>query len=151
MSKKYNDKITQGTGFSNVKFECDYGLAILQKMGWTEGKGLGASENGLKECVQVKRRDESLGLGINQKEFKWNNNWWEKQFNAAIKGLKVEASSSSESSEDEEDLNNHPKIKKINKVEKKFLKKKISQETTEESDEKESEKSEKNNKTVEKD
>ncbi len=33
-------------------------------MGWKEGNGLGKQQNGIKECVQIKRRDDGLGLGV---------------------------------------------------------------------------------------
>ena len=41
MSKKYKEKVLIGTGFSNKKFESEYGNKILSKMGW-KGKGLGS-------------------------------------------------------------------------------------------------------------
>jgi len=117
MSRKYNEKIVQGSGYSTIKFQCDYGLKILEKMGWTEGKGLGVQENGRQECVQVRRREDNLGLGTQTVtgEFKWNNNWWETKFNTAIQGLQIENGSTSESEEDEEDHENHPKFLKNEK------------------------------------
>ena len=51
-----------GSGYSNKKFECDYGLKILKMMGWKDGNGLGKSEDGIKECIQAKRRDENAGV-----------------------------------------------------------------------------------------
>lgn len=117
MSKKYQDKISQGTGYSSIQFECDYGLKLLKKMGWNQGQGLGVQEDGMKECIQVKRRNESLGLGVATKEFKWNNNWWENTFNSAIKNLRMEINSSSGSEEEEEDHSKHPKLQKLKKVE----------------------------------
>ena len=36
---------------------------MLGAMGWQEGKGLGAQMDGRTECIQVKRREEGVGLG----------------------------------------------------------------------------------------
>jgi Pin2-interacting protein X1 len=135
MSRKYNEKILQGSGYSNIKFQCDYGLAILKKMGWTEGKGLGATESGRQECVQVKRRDDGLGLGTETGEFKWNNNWWEAKFNTAIKGLTMVNSATESESEEEEDKPAPPKVKRSKAAEIKLTRNKRSQQTTEDSSE----------------
>jgi hypothetical protein len=35
----------------------------MQKMGWSEGEGLGKNKSGQIDCIQVKRREEHLGLG----------------------------------------------------------------------------------------
>lgn len=40
-----------------------FGLKMLQKMGWTEGKGLGKNEDGVSEHVKVAKKSNNLGLG----------------------------------------------------------------------------------------
>ena len=40
-----------------------FGFRMLQKMGWTEGKGLGKNEDGLAEHVKVAKKSNNLGLG----------------------------------------------------------------------------------------
>eukprot|EP00112_Aurelia_sp_Birch-Aquarium-sp1_P017800 Seg417.1 transcript_id=Seg417.1/GoldUCD/mRNA.D3Y31 product="PIN2/TERF1-interacting telomerase inhibitor 1" protein_id=Seg417.1/GoldUCD/D3Y31 len=40
-----------------------YGFKMLSKMGWSEGKGLGANESGTVSHVKVTKRKDSLGLG----------------------------------------------------------------------------------------
>lgn len=40
-----------------------FGLKMLQKMGWTEGKGLGKHEDGVSEHVKVAKKSNNLGLG----------------------------------------------------------------------------------------
>lgn len=64
----------------------------MKKMGWSEGKGLGKKESGMTDCVQIKRREDGLGLGQQHRnEFSWNDNWWDNAFNSAIKKLEVKA------------------------------------------------------------
>ena len=41
----------------------DFGRRMLAKFGWSEGKGLGRKEDGMKEHIKVKQRAENLGLG----------------------------------------------------------------------------------------
>jgi hypothetical protein len=35
----------------------------MQDMGWEQGKCLGKSENGMTDCVQIKRRERVLAAG----------------------------------------------------------------------------------------
>ena len=44
-------------------------------MGWSKGDGLGKNLDGMTDCIQVKRRDENLGMGAELEtvvaKFKW--------------------------------------------------------------------------------
>ena len=77
MSKKYYDKILAGSGTSQVKVKSVFGAKILSKYGWKEGEGLGSSMNGVKECVQVEKRADRIGIGAekNESSSEWDN-WW---------------------------------------------------------------------------
>lgn len=41
-----------------------FGYKMLQKMGWSEEKGLGKKEEGIVAAVKLKRREDGLGLGM---------------------------------------------------------------------------------------
>lgn len=43
--------------------ESKFGKKMLEKMGWTDGKGLGADESGETAHIKVKKRAANLGLG----------------------------------------------------------------------------------------
>ena len=119
---------------------------MLRKMGWTEGKGLGKTEEGISECVQQRRREEGQGLGVgDKKSFKWNDNWWDDVYNSAmtkfkyVKKEKKEVSSTSSSSEESSDSSSESdnsiakfhKTKKIQKVRKVVIVKKQREEKKE--------------------
>ena len=80
---KFKDKVLRPSGISKKKVESEFGLKMLQKMGWSEDKGLGAEGAGIKECIQVSRREELEGLGYNAKKFV-DDNWWKDSFNQAL-------------------------------------------------------------------
>eukprot|EP00581_Thalassiosira_minuscula_P026276 CAMPEP_0184420302 /NCGR_PEP_ID=MMETSP0738-20130409/47453_1 /TAXON_ID=385413 /ORGANISM="Thalassiosira miniscula, Strain CCMP1093" /LENGTH=305 /DNA_ID=CAMNT_0026781143 /DNA_START=52 /DNA_END=969 /DNA_ORIENTATION=+ len=49
----------------------------LEKMGWTEGTGLGKNRNGIKDHVKIKQREDEMGLG-REKELanELGDFWW---------------------------------------------------------------------------
>lgn len=117
MSKKFRDKILKGSGYSNKKFECEYGLKLLKAMGWKEEEGLGASGSGRTECVQVQRREEVLGLGADtQDKFQWNNTWWEDQYNNTMSTLKMTNFEDSDSEKNTSDTSEEPEHDERNQV-----------------------------------
>jgi hypothetical protein len=58
-----------------------YGRALLEKMGWKAGTGLGAKRDGCIEPLAVKSRPEKLGVGAERRDFR--DAWWEKAFEDA--------------------------------------------------------------------
>merc|ERR1711962_1514015 len=60
----------------------------MQRYGWSEGKGLGRKENGMKSAIKVKLKNNTGGLGHDQgAEFSFH--WWDHIFNKAASSFKV--------------------------------------------------------------
>lgn len=91
MADKYRERLLQSSGVSNIRFESEYAKKLMMKMGWKEGNGLGKNQHGNTDCVQVKRREDNLGLG--KKTFggptNWKDEWWNDAYNNSIKKLNV--------------------------------------------------------------
>ncbi|XP_073480926.1 PIN2/TERF1-interacting telomerase inhibitor 1-like [Aquarana catesbeiana] len=55
-----------------TKDDSKFGQKMLEKMGWSKGKGLGAQEQGSTEHIKVQVKNNTLGLGAcNNYEDKW--------------------------------------------------------------------------------
>jgi Pin2-interacting protein X1 len=73
MASKYRDRIVQSSGVSNIRFNSEYSKKLMVSMGWKEGNGLGKNQQGTRDCVQIRRREDNVGLG--QKALGGANNW----------------------------------------------------------------------------
>ncbi|OAQ24211.1 G-patch-domain-containing protein [Linnemannia elongata AG-77] len=49
-----------------------FGFKMMEKMGWSQGKGLGAKEDGVQEHVKVRLKENHLGVGATKKS---SDNW----------------------------------------------------------------------------
>ena len=87
MSMKYIEEMSR-KGISYKKYNSEFGAKILGKFGWKEGEGLGKTKNGITEAIQIKRREENMGLGKKKKEVIYNDKWWEQSYNNILKGIK---------------------------------------------------------------
>eukprot|EP00727_Mastigamoeba_balamuthi_P001782 m51a1_g11600 hypothetical protein (252) ;mRNA; r:127910-128791 len=58
--------------------------AYLAKFGWSEGKGLGKNEDGIKTYLRVNKKADNAGVGRHQGGSFVP--WWERAFNAAAAG-----------------------------------------------------------------
>lgn len=121
MSKKYYDKILSGSGTSSVKVKSAFGSKILAKYGWTEGQGLGASMNGVQECVQIEKREERVGIGAEKTEKSEWDNWWNGAYDSVASriAVKVGGKRAADSSDSDSSAEVVVKKKKKDKKEKK--------------------------------
>lgn len=58
---------------------------MLEKMGWSKGKGLGANEDGSRDFVRVRYKNDIQGLGYEQRDDQWTQH--ESSFNGLLKSL----------------------------------------------------------------
>lgn len=62
----------------------------LKKFGWKEGSGLGKNENGMKEAIKVKIKNDGHGVGHNRGD-EFTFHWWDHVFNKAASSIVVES------------------------------------------------------------
>lgn len=51
-------KLPASHGLTEKDTYSGFGRAVLEKLGWTNGKGLGVNEDGLAAALQPKRKEE---------------------------------------------------------------------------------------------
>jgi hypothetical protein len=92
-----------------------YGERLLRTMGWGDGQGLGLDGTGIKEAIQVKKKDDTVGIG-SKSIWNWEEKWWEKAFDSAVQTLKTADSDFSASDSDsDDDTNHHHAAGKVNR------------------------------------
>ena len=77
------------------------------------GEGLGKNKTGIKEVIQIKRREENKGLGKETKTPNWNDKWWENTYDKVLQSIKH-----NENDEDDDDISSQDtqaEMKKKNK------------------------------------
>ena len=85
-----------------------YGKAMMAKMGWSEGEGLGKDKQGMSEALKVKKRELQQGLGADEAlRYKWEEKWWEGHFESAAdkfaKAVAAQCDSDSDSDDSDSD------------------------------------------------
>lgn len=69
----------------------DFALRQMKAMGWSEGKGLGVSEDGITASIKPNTQKDTRGLGFTiEDSLQLKNQWWSEAYNAASKGLQSE-------------------------------------------------------------
>ncbi|OEH76962.1 g-patch domain-containing protein [Cyclospora cayetanensis] len=89
-----------------------------------KGEGLGKTLEGMAEPIQIRRREESLGLGCESSSTKGNaekewGDWWKQAFNDAASKIKPahrhEVLSASESSSSDDEYDSHTVMSRMGK------------------------------------
>ncbi|KAJ2735819.1 hypothetical protein IW152_001291 [Coemansia sp. BCRC 34962] len=95
---------------------------MLEKMGWSEGKGLGANEDGMKEHVKIKLKTNNFGIGADKKNIR---NWLENAdgFSELLSRLNSDTNTPSETANNDSDDSMKKKRKKDEKKKDKKQKK----------------------------
>ncbi|KAJ8982238.1 hypothetical protein NQ317_013540 [Molorchus minor] len=62
-----------------------FGQKMLEKMGWQQGKGLGAKEDGITDNIKVSYKNDSKGMGYKESNDQWTAH--EVQFTALLESL----------------------------------------------------------------
>ncbi|KAL7735074.1 hypothetical protein ACLKA6_000843 [Drosophila palustris] len=62
-----------------------FGTKMLEKMGWSKGRGLGANEDGAQEFVRIRFKNDAEGLGYESRDDQWTIH--EEGFNGLLKEL----------------------------------------------------------------
>ncbi len=94
--------VVEGTAYGG------FGERMLQSLGWERGKGLGKDEQGMKEAIEVKKKDDTIGVG-RAPSTNWKDAWWEDAFNSAVKNIGQSGASSSDSDDSDDDDDNDQK------------------------------------------
>ncbi|XP_055315243.1 PIN2/TERF1-interacting telomerase inhibitor 1-like isoform X2 [Sitodiplosis mosellana] len=62
-----------------------FGTKMLEKMGWSKGKGLGINEDGEQNFIRVAHKTDQQGMGYQERDDQWTGH--ENQFNSLLKSL----------------------------------------------------------------
>ena len=66
VGKKTIEKMGKTINESSGSSISSFARRQMEKMGWTEGKGLGKNEDGMAEHIRQKKKDDTAGLGAAQ-------------------------------------------------------------------------------------
>ncbi|XP_059062604.1 G patch domain-containing protein 4 isoform X1 [Achroia grisella] len=67
----------------------DFARKMLEKYGWTDGKGLGKHENGISEALKPKLKRSVTGVGHDAAS-EFNEHWWSQLYDKAAGNVQVE-------------------------------------------------------------
>jgi hypothetical protein len=69
-----------------------FARAHLERLGWSEGDGLGRKRDGIATHIRVAKKDDTKGIGCSDREQgQFGNTWWSSGFDVALQRIKVPA------------------------------------------------------------
>ncbi|KAG7672834.1 hypothetical protein Ndes2526B_g08310 [Nannochloris sp. 'desiccata'] len=98
---KLPDGYVAGQGVQKPTGYGGFGERMLRTMGWDKGQGLGKEQQGMKEAIEVKKKEDTVGVG-SVARWNWDDKWWERAFDSAAQTVDKDSSDSSDSDSDDE-------------------------------------------------
>ncbi|KAJ6642760.1 PIN2/TERF1-interacting telomerase inhibitor 1 [Pseudolycoriella hygida] len=95
---KHKDYVLNPRGRALYDDSNRFGTKMLEKMGWSKGKGLGAKLDGQLEFIKVSHKNDQQGMGFKDVDDQWTTH--ENNFNSLLKSFQ----SAEDSNEQGEDL-----------------------------------------------
>jgi Pin2-interacting protein X1 len=115
VSKKTMDRLGSTVNESRSAPVSNMARKAMERMGWTEGKGLGKNNDGIAEHIKIKKRDDAAGLGTeNAPQDGPKDNWWMDALGSGLQALNKKRRSEKRKS-DKQDEGDSPKHKKQKK------------------------------------
>ena len=93
-----------------------FGRHLLQKMGWEKGQALGVNpEKGLKEALEVEKKEAREGVGKKKERYNWEEKWWEGHFKSAAEKFALAVKGGDDGGDSDEEKKKKKKEKKKKK------------------------------------
>ena len=136
--------MAESTHYQGVQ-KASTGFKLLKSMGWSEGEGLGANKQGLKEHIRVKKKFEMWGVGAvesHNRTSNWSNGM--NEFHRVLSSLSEITSkhANGSSSEDDDGADGDQEVEEADRV-KKGEQRPIAEEKKQKKDKKEKRKKDK--------
>ncbi|BDA41447.1 probable G patch domain-containing protein 4 at N-terminal half [Coccomyxa sp. Obi] len=77
-----------GQGVHKATAYGGFGEKLMKQMGWQEGQGLGRDQKGMKRAIEVKHKEDNIGVG-GKAGFAWEKKWWEEAYDSKAKKIQA--------------------------------------------------------------
>lgn len=97
-----------------------FAMKLMGKMGWKEGQGLGKNEDGMSKHIVITKREENLGLGLDNSKAadSVQEQWWHNSFSKTLANFTTALQGSDDDSDDSNKKSKKKKDKKSKKEKK---------------------------------